>query len=117
MSGGAGSLPHPPAWLDVAPGVFSGGLKLREAEPFPSSRAWGMAAGRCRCGTAAWQPWAGGFPHPLRQGGPRCVWQGALPVSQLPRQPRFTPLAPLSSRFSSLYSVNAFTFAHAEHHR
>lgn len=41
VSGGAGSPPHPPAWLDVAQGMLSAGLKLQEAEPFPSSHAWG----------------------------------------------------------------------------
>lgn len=99
VAGGAGSPPHPPAWLVVAPGMLSAGFKLQEAEPVPSSHAWGFALGHCWCRTAARQPWPGGSPYSLRQGRPWCAGQGALPASQLPWQLRFTLLAPLSCIF------------------
>lgn len=101
---------------DAVPGVLSAGFKLREAEPFPRSRARGFARGGCRCGTAALQPQVEGFPRAPREGGHRYFCQGALPVSQLPQQLGTTLLALLSSQLSFSASVIAVIFAHAEHH-
>lgn len=62
VSGGAGSPPHPPAWLDVAQGMLSAGFKLQEAEPFPSSRAWGGCSGSLQVWNSSLAALGQGFP-------------------------------------------------------
>lgn len=64
---GARIPPHPPAHLDVAPGIISAGFYLQEVETCRTSWAWGVVLGHGRYGMATVQPWDRGFPDVLRQ--------------------------------------------------
>lgn len=68
MSGGAGSPPHPPAWLDVARGVFFWWLKAAGSRTFPQQPCLGDGSGSLQVWNSSQAALGRGFLAPPKAG-------------------------------------------------